>query len=282
MSGMSDSSEKAKEPARRAGRAVARVLNADRRRREAALAEDQRLQERHLNSEDQRADDRLNVQDGRDTARLAEQEEQPDSSRRGTAPMSFALRWDLKERLTKFRGEGGTINVSGICNDAIERELDRQETGNAVVQRLLVELTDRRGPSWTLGYQRGKKWAEETASWLEITEFATRYTSRDIAVKALYEGEPEMYYVFAGRFRSPERDYGHDAPGGNGAPGFTYTADNGEIKWQWNTAETESHWRGWLTAVREVYEESKTSLPSVIDELAPEPARDVDSDEIPF
>jgi len=70
--------------------------------------------------------------------------------------MSFALRGDLKERLNKFRDEGGIINVSGTCNEAIERELDRLESGNAIVQRLRVELTERHGPSWTMGFQAGR------------------------------------------------------------------------------------------------------------------------------
>lgn len=212
------------------------------------------------------------------------QGEEGDREGRRAVPMSFALRADLRERLTKFRDEGGTINVSGICNEAIERELDRIQSGNAVVQRLRVELTERRGPSWTAGYQTGRKWAEETASWLEITEYATRYTSRDVGVKVAFEGEPEMYYEFRGRFLAPERDYGRDHPGGDGAPGFTYTADDGELKWQWNVAETVTYWRGWLAAVHEVYDDLKDQLQSVVDQLPPEPSRpqDVDPDEIPF
>jgi hypothetical protein len=49
----------------------------------------------------------------------------------------------------------------------------------------------------------------------------------------------------------------------------------------------ESYWHAWLQAVREIYEENKAQLPSVIERLpAQEAARpappDVDPDDIPF
>jgi len=198
---------------------------------------------------------------------------------RRTAPMSFALRADLKERLARFRDEGGTINVSGIANEAIERELDRLESGNAVRQRLLVELTERRGPSWTQGYQAGRQWGEAWASWLEITEYATRFSDRDVAVAAVgnrgFE-EPE----FAGAFRAPVRDYGE-------APTFQRGGGD-ELVWETRTWECEAFWRGWLRAVRGIYDENKASLPSVIDQLPPRQTPveaappDVDPDDIPF
>ncbi len=202
--------------------------------------------------------------------------------------MSFALRGDLKERLNRFRTDGGTINVSGICNDAIEHQLDRLGSGGAVAQRLRVELTDRRGPSWTMGYRVGRKWAEEVASWLEITAYATTYLDREVKVQKFYNDAPEMYVAFYGRFRAPERDYGLDSPRENGAPSFTYTADGGTPQWEYNTYELETYWRAWLEAVREVYNENKDNLPSVIDQVAPpqipdpDSPREVNPDEIPF
>jgi hypothetical protein len=204
-------------------------------------------------------------------ARLVAEEKE---SRR-TAPMSFALRADLKERLARFRDEGGTINVSGIANEAIERELDRLESGNAVRQRLLVELTERRGPSWTQGYQAGRQWGEAWASWLEITEYATRFGDTDVAVVAVgnrgFE-EPE----FAGTFRAPVRDYGE-------APTFQRGE---ELGWETRPWECEAFWRGWLRAVRRIYDDNKADLPSVIDQLPPVqiplPARGVDPHDIPF
>src|SRR5258708_2200028 len=118
---------------------------------------------------------RLEEQIAASEQQLRARVEQEQRESRRTTPMSFALRGDLKERLNRFRTDGGTINVSGICNDAIEHELDRLGSGGAVAQRLRVESTDRRGPSWTMGYRVGRKWAEEVASWLEITAYATTY-----------------------------------------------------------------------------------------------------------
>jgi hypothetical protein len=191
--------------------------------------------------------------------------------------MSFALRADLRDRLTKFRSEGGTINVSGIANDAIERELDRIESGNAVRQRLLVELTERRGPAWTQGYQAGQQWGEARASWLEISEYATRLGDKDVLVVGVgnrgFE-EPE----FVGAFRAPVRDYS-EAP--------TFQRGDDQI-WETRPWECEAYWRGWLKAVRKIYDENKADLPSVIDQLPPrttpveDAPRDMDPDDIPF
>src|SRR5260370_4967968 len=114
--------------------------------------------------------------------------------------MSFALRRDLKERLNRFRTDGGTINVSGICNDAIEHQLDRLGSGGAVAQRLRVELTDRRGPSWTIGYRVGRKWAEEVAIWLEINAYATTDLDRERKGHKFYNNSPEIYVPYYDQF----------------------------------------------------------------------------------
>lgn len=277
--------------ARRAGRLVAQrtARQAEESRRQAEAA-------RRLADEDVSAATRLTDEDRRAAARLAEEQqrdapdqggepEQRDSRR--TTPMSFALRAELKDRLNRFRLEGGSINVSGICNDAIERELGRMESGNAVVQRLRVELTERRGPSWTMGYHAGRKWAEEIASWLEITAYATRYTDRDVKVEVVNEDDPDMYVVFRHAFRAPERDYGRDIPSQVGAPSFKYNNEDGETRWEYKTYELEAYWRAWLRAVREVYDENKSNLPSVVDQVPadmpdPDAPQDVDPDDIPF
>jgi len=285
------------ESARRAGRLAARragrlalVERAARRARErAALTTDHGRTEAALEHDGLAG--RLNEDDRRETARLADQEadrlaEQDQRESRRTTPMSFALRGDLKDRLTRFRAEGGNINVSGICNDAIERELDRIESGNVVVQRLRVELTERRGPSWTMGYQAGRKWAEEVASWLEITGYATQYTDADVKVERFDESGFGMWVDFRGPFRAPVRDYGTDEPQqSSGAPSFRASADDADPKWEYQTWELEAYWRAWLQAVREVYGENKAHLPSVIERLPAQEAsrpRDVDPDEIPF
>jgi len=286
---MSDSSSY-EEKARQAGRALAR--------RAARLAEQQAAPM----SVEGRADaDRLAAQlaatitdeDRREAGRLGDLEadrlaDQDQRESRRTTPMSFALRADLKERLNKFRSEGGNINVSGIANEAIERELDRMESGNAVVQRLKVELTERRGTSWTWGYQAGRKWSEEDASWLEITEQATRYTNRDVKVE-MYDADTQYMFVeFTGRFRAPARDYGRDSHDSSGAPSFKYVNDDGETRGEYRIEEMEAYWRGWLAAVSEVYDENKAYLPPVIDQLPPEEIptpgqpRDVDPNDIPF
>lgn len=281
---MSDSSQ-GSEVARRAGRRVGELAASMAERESARSSEADEREPARLTEEDQRLADRLTEEDQRVADRLAEQD-QRDSRR--TTPMSFALRADLKDRLNRFRSEGGTINVSGIANDAIERELDRIESGNAVVQRLRVELTERRGPSWTLGYQTGRTWAQEIASWLEITEYATRYTSRDIKVEMYDEGTQYMYVAFTGRFRAPERDYAHDTHDQPAAPSFRYADDGGEPKWEYRIYEMEAYWRAWLTAVSEVYDGIKDHLPPVVDQLPaeqipePERPRDVDPDDIPF
>jgi hypothetical protein len=220
-------------------------------------------------------------EDGGERDRPAEQDLK--ESRRST-PMSFALRADLKERLSRFRSEGRTINVSDISNKAIERELDRIESGNAVAERLRVELTERRGPSWTIGYQTGRKWAEEVASWLEITGYATRYTDLDVKVEVLDAGFGK-WAEYLGTFRAPERDYGRDTQEDGGAPAFITTGDDQEPRWEHRIWELEAYWRAWLHAVREVYEDNKAHLPSVIERVpAPDESRprDVDPDDIPF
>ena len=223
------------------------------------------------------------VENRLETAGQTEQE--PNESRR-TVPMSFALRGDLKERLGRFREQGGSINVSGLANEAIERELDRIESGNSVVQRLRVELTERRGPSWTMGFQAGRKWAEEVASWLEITAYATRYADQDVKIQMFYKDDPEMYVAFQGSFHAPERDYGRDIPDKSGAPSFSYINEDGEPRWEYRTYELEAYWRAWLQAVKLLYAENEAKLPSVIDQLlaieAAEQPRDVDPDDIPF
>ncbi len=281
---MSDSDHSSAEKAGDAGQALG---HATRRAGELRQRTDQEdLLRNPLDEDDQIAAARLSEEDRRVAARLAEQEDQPEVGRRST-PMSFALRADLKERLNKFRTEGGTINVSGICNEAIERELDRIQSGNAVVQRLRVELTERRGPSWTLGYQAGRKWAEELASWLEITAFATGYAEQDVDVVVINEQGFDSWVQFMGSFRAPERDYGSDAPNDRGAPAFMRPTDDSGPTWEYRKWEMVSFWRAWLNAVREVYDQNKDRLPSVVDRVPPveipQPASpSVDPDDIPF
>jgi hypothetical protein len=261
------------EAARRAGRLAAQLA--------ARLAGGDQEQAARLGDDYER--EASIVENRLETAGQTEQEVR---EARRTVPMSFALRGDLKERLGRFREQGGTINVSGIANEAIERELDRLESGNSVVQRLRVELTERRGPSWTMGFQAGRKWAEDVASWLEITEYAVRYAVSDVKVQAFYGDDPEMYVAFSGSFSAPERDYGRDMPGEHGAPSFKFTTDDGQLRHEYRTYELEAYWRAWLQAVKLLYVENEAKLPSVIDQLsaveATEQPRDVDPDDIPF
>jgi hypothetical protein len=276
----------AEEPARRAGRALTvRAAKLAAEARQAARLDQQDEQQlAPLVHDDRRQAGRLAAEHQPDASALAEQDQR--ESRRAT-PMSFALRADLKERLAKFRDEGGSINVSAISNEAIERELDRIQSGNAVVQRLRVELYERRGPSWTLGYQAGRKWAEEIASWLEITTYASKYTDQDVDVVVINEQGFDMWAQFMGSFRAPERDYGSDAPNNSGAPAFIRSGDESGPKWEYRSWEMVAFWRAWLHAVRELYEQNKDHLPSVVDRLPsneiPQPApADVDPDDIPF
>ena len=208
--------------------------------------------------------------------------------------MSFALRPDVKARLDRFRNGGGVINVSRLSNDAIERDLDRQQGGNRVVERLKVELTERRGPEWTAGYQVGRKWAEEQANWREITDFGTRYSPDDVQVERKregYMGEPGMYdfewLEFTGRFCAPAEDYGQDSPSGSGAP--AYREGDDEVTWQHDEWRCQRFWRGWLVAVNDVYTLTESYLPSVKDQLPPLPplpsqpaTPHVNSNDIPF
>jgi hypothetical protein len=197
--------------------------------------------------------------------------------------MSFALRADLRDRIVRFRKEGSSINVSAICNEAIERALDRLESGNAVVQRLRVELTERHGPSWTMGFQAGRKWAEEVASWLEITRYATQYTDpAEVQVVVVDMEGMDTWAEFRGPFRAPERDYGRDDPHQPGAPSFKLSEGEAGPKWEYRIWELESYWRAWLQAVREVYAENQAELPSVIDWLPAPATPAIDPDEIPF
>ncbi len=286
---MSDSSNH-QEKARQAGRALARRAARLDEQHQAPMAVEGRADADRLAAQLAAT---MSEEDRGEAAQLADLEAdrlaEPDQREsRRTTPMSFALRADLKDRLNKFRSEGGNINVSGLANDTIERELDRIESGNALVQRLRVELTERRGTSWTWGYQAGQKWAEEDASWLEITEQATRYTNRDVKVETYNEDSPYMYAAFTGRFRAPTRDYGRDAHDSAGAPAFRYANEDGEMRGEYRIDEMEAYWRAWLTAVREIYDNTKAYLPSVIDQLPAEEItdldkpRDADPDDIPF
>jgi len=213
------------------------------------------------------------------------------SQARRQVPHSISLPPEVKAQLEGFRKDGGDINVSQIASAAIQRELERLQTGNRVVERLKVELSERRGPEWTAGYQEGKRWAENEASWVDITRYAIRYKSSDVGVehKGVGDiGEPGVYEYewleFTGRFEAPLDDYGRDSPMGPGAPAYKVGLDDrGEHVREWDPPKCERFWRGWLTAVTDTYDLAKSQLPSVEDQLPPEPEPvEVNPDEIPF
>lgn len=184
--------------------------------------------------------------------------------------MSFALRPDVKVLLEEFRRSGGSINVSKICNDAILAELSRDDRKGRVAQRLRIELTSRRGPAWVQGRAEGRRWAEDEASWVEITANATKYGDPDVMVKDSYRSGT-LVLVFGGSFRAP-KDYLQNAVDTAGAPAFQWltvaaAGDAGAGAWEYSTVRCTAYWRGWLAGVREVYGELRAELPDVSSEV---------------
>ncbi len=194
--------------------------------------------------------------------------------------MSFALRPEVKVRLEEFRRDGGSINVSKVCNDGILAELNHGDRKGRVAQRLRIELTSRRGPAWVQGRAEGRRWAEDEASWVEITGNATRWGEKDVAVKDSYRSGT-LVLVFAGAFRAP-KDYLQNGIDTGGAPAFQWitvagAGDAGAGAWEFSPVRCTAYWRGWLAGVREVYEELRAELPDVSNEVptAMEPESDV-------
>ena len=72
--------------------------------------------------------------------------------------LNISIRPETKARLDDVRAEtGSAINVSGVCDAAINSELDRLEKPGLVdvIARLRVENDRRRGAPYRLGHGRG-------------------------------------------------------------------------------------------------------------------------------
>lgn len=193
---------------------------------------------------------------------------QPESSSEPEARavrLSITIRPETKARLDTRRS---AINVSQVADTAINRELDRleQPAVPSFVERLRGELTERRGPEWSAGYEEGQSWGEQTASWLQLTLYATRYGSSDVVVVA----ERNRPY-FSGRFHAPDEDYGEESGSRwPGAPAFR-THRGIDDRWEDDPWKCQRYWRGWLAGTQEVYAVAAEYLPDVRDQLPPEP-----------
>ena len=213
--------------------------------------------------------------------------------------LTISVRPETFERLQRAREEIGlALNVSQICDSAINGELDRQEKANwaDVIARLRVESDRRRGAPFRLGYLEGESWARTKGSWAEICGYAEldegdvridkgQWTSKD--------GRREWWIPrFVGAFTAPEQDYARWTPHQHGAPGFTYDDEEGAP--ECDASACDQYWRGWLSAVREVFAVVSGDLEPIAPQRPPaarpasreaEPtpgSGDIDPDDIPF
>lgn len=223
--------------------------------------------------------------------------EQPEDSPEKSIRLNITVKPETKARLDEARNKRQIeINVSQVCDGAINLELDRRERPGIadVVARLRVEADKRRGVPYRTGFLEGQRWAREVASWQEICNYAA-LEEGDVAIKDIQwtgNGGPWWVVGFSGQFRAPTDDYLFNAPSQWGAPAYPehgWPVDE-QDEWVTDRPKCDQYWRGWLSAVRELFEQVRDELdplqpqPIAAAPGPPEPAptRDVDPDDIPF
>jgi hypothetical protein len=230
--------------------------------------------------------------------------------------LNITVKQETKARLDEARNKKGIdLNVSQVCDRAINSELDRSEKPGLVdlLSRLRIESDRRRGAPYRTGHQHGYEWARTKASWAEICHYA-QLTEDDVQIGDIVwswkDGRTHPVSGFRGNFRVPDADYPvkrpHLTTRGNvrvsqGAPSFTdedglfeFASDWGSDgrRWVEDVHLCDQYWRGWLAGVQEVFHEVTPELepihPSppypVAAEAIEDPADsgDVDPDDIPF
>lgn len=223
---------------------------------------------------------------------VAMADELPELEAKTAVRLNVTVRHETKSRLDEVRNKRRIdVNVSQICDSAINAELDRlDKPGIAdVVARLQVESDRRRGAPYREGFLEGQRWAREDGSWAEICWYATADES-DVKLGDLewiYPGEPgrrDYDLGFTGSFYVPEQDYGVNRPGAWGAPAVRL---QGETEWTRDPSICDQYWRGWLAGVIDIFQAVSRDL-EPIEPVAPRTARsepgrrDVDPDDIPF
>jgi hypothetical protein len=192
--------------------------------------------------------------------------------------LNITVKPETKSRLDQARNRRGVeINVSQVCDRAINAELDRAENPalNDLVARLRVESDRRRGVPYRIGHAEGARWARETGSWAEVCMYGRMDESDvvlgDVTWTWTEDGERVRGQVlgFIGRFSAPEQDYARNTPRRWGAPCFV--ADDGHYERQPHLCD--QYWRGWLAGVREVFAEASTVLEPVTVQV-PQPVAD--------
>jgi hypothetical protein len=229
--------------------------------------------------------------------------------------LNITVKQETKARLDEARNRKGIeLNVSQLCDRAINSELDRcEKPGLAeLVARLRIESDRRRGAPYRTGYQRGQDWARTKASWAEICHYA-QLTEDDVQIGDVpwtwKGGRKHSVSGFLGSFHVPVADYAVKRPrlsGGavyvvQGAPSFTDEDDlfgsasewdSDGARWVEDVHLCDQHWRGWLAGVQAVFHEVTGELepirpappyPVAAEAIEDAPdSGDVDPDDIPF
>lgn len=88
---------------------------------------------------------------------------------------------ELLDRVRAWKGRG--LNISGVCAQALNREVDRLESAEladeafrSAVARLLTSRSEGRDESERRGYEDGFGWGGELASFFELKEIASEAT----------------------------------------------------------------------------------------------------------
>jgi hypothetical protein len=211
--------------------------------------------------------------------------------------LNITIKPETKVRLDEARNRRGVdMNVSQVCDRAINAELDRSERPGLadVLSRLRIESDRRRGVPYKLGHVEGTKWAREIGSWAEICDYA-RLGEDDVVLGDVTWRYKEGGKVsgtalgFLGSFAAPREDYPLNSPNRFGAPGFVDDDDRCEIR----PHLCDQYWRGWLAGVKEVFSAVSEDLQPIFpttpassddvhEKLSPLLAGEIDPDDIPF
>jgi hypothetical protein len=190
--------------------------------------------------------------------------------------LNITVKPETKSRLDEARNKKRIdLNISQICDRAINAELDRADQGEVaeILARLKVESDRRRGRPYRLGHEEGTRWARDVGSWAEICKFAAMVEA-DVRIGTrkwtwTTDGEERVgeFPAFVGGFVVPHGDYGQMRPGNWGAPAFRM-----DDAWVRAELDVDQYWRGWLRGVLDVFD----LVGGRLEPIGPDP------DEIPF
>lgn len=102
-------------------------------------------------------------------------------TRDGGAPESASLTiWigsERRRRLATLKASGSSINVSKVCQDALDKAMDTEEEAHSHsrIARVLARLRETRPPqvrAFDTGQRAGRLWAEEVATLSEMRSLA--------------------------------------------------------------------------------------------------------------